>query len=185
VLNRGAAVREFRLRASRAQLPHAIHRKGGRPLNSTSYDPSDTIADGLAVFVLSTDDYSVTESGAAAYRRVYRTVRQQMRPGDTCRLALPSTIVTPDLRKACFVIVLQDRVLVAYERGLFRSKTESLVIPIPTVAEIRQHTGSTAGLRGVSLLTICGEPSVTIALPAGTAGRAAGIIREILQPTVD
>lgn len=154
-------------------------------MNSTGYDPSDTIADGLAVFALSTNDDSVTERGAAAYRRVYRAVREQMRPGDTCRLALPSMIVTPDLRNACFVIVLQDRVLVAYERGLFRSKTESLVIPIPTVTDVRDHTASTAGLRGAALLTICGEPSVTIALPAGTARKAAGIIREVLQPTVD
>jgi hypothetical protein len=154
-------------------------------MNSTGYDPSDTIADGLAVFALSTDDDSVTERGAAAYRRVYRTVRQQMRPGDTCRLALPAMMVTPDRRNACFVIVLQDRVLVAYERGLFRSRTESLVIPIPTVTEIRRHTGSTAGLRGASLLTIRGEPSATITLPAGTADEAAGIIREVLQPTAD
>ena len=154
-------------------------------MNSTSYDPSDTIADGLAVFALSTDDDSVTHAGAAAYRRVYRAVREQMRPGDSCRLALPSTIVTPDRRIACLVIVLQDRVLVAYERGLFRRRTEALVIPIPTVTDIRQPTGSTAGLRGACLLTICGEPSVTIALAARTAGKAAGIIREILQPTAD
>lgn len=154
-------------------------------MNSTGYDPSDTIADGLAVFALSTDDDSVTESGAAAYRRVYRTVRQHMRPGDTCRLALPSMIVTPDWRDACFVIVLQDRVLVAYERGLLRRKAESLVIPTATVTDVRQHTRSRADPRGACLLTISGQPSVTIALSAGTADKAAGIIREILQPTVD
>lgn len=154
-------------------------------MNSTGYDPSDTIADGLAVFALSTDDDSVTESGAAAYRRVYRAVREQMRPGDTCGLALPSTIVTPDLRSACFVIVLQDRVLVAYERGLLRRKAECRVIPMSTVTGVRQHTGSAAGVRGAALLTIRGEPSVTIALAAGTAEKAAGVIRETLQPTAE
>jgi hypothetical protein len=137
------------------------------------------------VFALSTDGDSVTERGAAAYRRVYRTVRQQMRPGDTCQLALPSTIVTSDRRNPCFVMVLQDRVLVAYERGLLRRKSESVVIPSATVTDIRRHTGSTAGLRGVALLTICGQPSITVVLAAGTAEKAAGIIREILQPMVD
>ena len=142
-------------------------------MSSRNYDPSDTIADGLAAFAVSTNDDSVTESAAAIYQRVCRKVREVMRPGDACRLALPAVIVRPDRRSGCFVIMLQDRVLIAYERGMLRRTTAALVIPIATITDVRQHNGSTAGARGGFLLTISGQPTATIALPPRIERRTA------------
>lgn len=153
-------------------------------MKSTGYDPSDTIADGLAVFAVATNDHAATESGVAAYRLFSRKIRGLMRPGDNCRLALSSAIIRPHLRTTCFVIVLQNRVLIVYQQGFLRKTPQALVIPIATVADVCQHIGSARGARGVALLTISGTPSATIALPTNTATAAAAAIREALtSPT--
>jgi hypothetical protein len=151
-------------------------------MSSRYYDPSDTIADGLAAFAVSTNDDSVTDSGAAAYRRACRKIREEMRPGDACRLALPAVIVGPARRTACFVIMLQDRVLIGYERGVLRRTAEVRVIPLATITDVRQHDGSTAGTRGGLLVTICGRPAATIALPPHHAADALPVIRDVLTP---
>lgn len=151
-------------------------------MNSSSYDPADTIADGLAVFAVATNDHSVTQEGAALYRRLSRKIRETMRPGDTCRLALPGVIVTPTLRTACFTAVLDDRVLIVYERGVFRKTAKATIIPTYTVSDVRSHTSSTWSSGSAYLITISGHPSVTIALPLQAAVAAAHAIRDALEP---
>lgn len=151
-------------------------------MNSISYDPTDTIADGLGAFAVAVDDRSVAKDGAQAYRPLARRIRELMHPGDTCRLAFPSMIIRPDLRVGCFVIVLQDRVLIVFERGMFRKTSEAVVIPIVTITDVRRHTGSTHSTRGAHLLTIAGRPSATIALIPSLAAATTDALRGALSP---
>jgi hypothetical protein len=149
-------------------------------MNSTSYDPTDTIVDGLTAFAMAVDDRSVAEGGAQAYLPLVRTIRELMRPDDRCRLAFPSMIIRPDLRGGCLIIVLEDRVLVVYERGMFRRTTEALVIPITSITDVRRHTGTTPSTRGAALLTIAGRPAATIALTPRLAAATTDALRGVL-----
>jgi hypothetical protein len=149
-------------------------------VNSTGYDPVHTIVDGITAYAAAINDQSVAEGGVLAYRLLAREIRQVMRPGDTCRLALSSTIVTPDVRVGCFVIVLQDRILIAFRRGMFRKTSETVVIPISSITGVRSESGTSIATLGTQLLTIFGEPSVTIALPVRTHVAAANAIRRAI-----
>jgi hypothetical protein len=146
-------------------------------MNSTGYDPVHTIADGITAYATAVNDHSVAEGGALAYRLLAREIRQLMRPGDTCRLALPSIIMTANIRVGCFVIVLQDRVLIAYKRGTFRKTSETIVIPISTITDVYAEPGNTLATLGTHLLTIIGTPTATIALPVHAHTAAAAAIR--------
>ena len=149
-------------------------------MNSTGYDPVHTIVDGITAYAAAINDQSVAEGGVLAYRLLAREIRQVMRPGDTCRLALSSTIVTPDVRVGCFVIVLQDRILIAFRRGMFRKTSETVVIPISSITGVRSESGTSIATLGTQLLTIFGEPSVTIALPVRRHVAAANAIRRAI-----
>jgi hypothetical protein len=149
-------------------------------MKSTSYDPADTIADGLAAFAVATNDRSEVEDGMLAYQMVAREIREVMRPGDTCRLALPSAIITADRRVFCFVAVLQDRVVIVWKRGMLRKTAGVIVIPISSITDVRPEGTSGPSVVGPSMLTIHGDPSATIALPIRTAKSAAEAIRRAL-----
>ncbi|HEY7174278.1 MAG TPA: hypothetical protein VH442_05120 [Micromonosporaceae bacterium] len=151
-------------------------------MNSTGYDPVHTIADGITAYATAVNDHSVAEGGALAYRLLAREIRQLMRPGDTCRLALPSIIMTANVRVGCFVIVLQDRVLIVYKRGTFRKTPETIVIPISTITDVYAEAGNTLATLGTQLLTIVGTPSATIALPVHAHTAAAAAIRAAVIP---
>jgi hypothetical protein len=151
-------------------------------VNVSNYDPSDTIADGLAVYAVITNDHSAVDDGALIYRTLSRRLREVMRPGDSCSAALPAMILNSNLRAACFVAILQDRVLIAYQRGLFRKTSEVIVIPTSTITDVRGHIGSTGSAKGASLITFAGDPTASIAVPSTTAATSISAIQQALNP---
>lgn len=122
---------------------------------------------GLINFVNATGDRSMMELATIALRDVRDVFVENIRADDTCTFAFPSMVVLPDIRTDCFVTVLNDRVIVAWRKGLFRKTTVSRVIPKSTIKQASQAVSNRPGSRGATLLTIIADETIDIALPMG------------------
>lgn len=143
-------------------------------------DVSDLVVDGLTAFAVGLGDMDFGKFGAQMYQFVKREVDPLLRPGDECKLAFPSWLVRPDLSKECLVMILADRVIIAWDKGFIRRKTFSIVIPRAGITGVHRHPGSNAATRNTALLTLSGPIETTIALPAGKAQAAEALIRAAL-----
>jgi hypothetical protein len=127
----------------------------------------DILANGLMNFANATGDKSMVELATMALRDVRDVFVENIKADDTCTFAFPSMVVLPDIRVECFVAILNDRVIVAWRKGLFRKKTVSRVIPKHTIKQaswaVVNRPGVTRG--GAALLTIIADETIDIALP--------------------
>src|SRR5688572_19700918 len=117
---------------------------------------SEIIVDGLTAFAVGLGDMELGKAGAQMYQFVQREVDPLLRPGDEGKLAFPSMLLRPDLRIECLVVILSDRVIIAWEKGFVRRKTFSLVIPRAGITGVHRHPGSGAATRNAALLTLSG-----------------------------
>ena len=127
----------------------------------------DILANGLTNFANATGDKAVLEMGAIGFRDVKDVFIENIRADDTCIFAFPSMVVLPDIRVECFVAVLNDRVIVAWRKGVFRKTTVSRVIPKSTIRQaswaVINRPGVTRGY--AALLTIIADETIDIGLP--------------------
>ena len=75
----------------------------------------------------------MVQAVAMALREVRDVFVENISADNTCTFAFPSMVLLPAIRVECFVAILNDRVIVAWRKGLFRKKTVSRVIPKHTI----------------------------------------------------
>jgi hypothetical protein len=90
--------------------------------------------------------------------------------------------VLPDIRVECFVAILNDRVIVAWRKGLFRKQTVARVIPKHTIKQASWAVVNRPGAtRGAALLTIIDDETIEIALPKDKPAVANAILLAVKQ----
>jgi len=142
-------------------------------------DVSEIVVDGLTAFAVGLGEMEMGKAGAQMYQFVKREVDPLLHPGDECKLAFPTMLIRPDLRIDCLVAILADRVIIAWDKGLIRRKTFSIVIPRASITGVHRHPGSGA-TRNAVLLTLSGPVDTTIALPVSKTQAAEALIRSAL-----
>jgi hypothetical protein len=148
--------------------------------NPGGFDPDDIIINGLTNFAEATKDVNDAQMGGMVYKSVADVFRQNLKPGDTCAIALPSMIVLPNIRTQCFVAITSSHLIVAWRKGLVRKNTESEVIPLGAITDAQWDVSTAASTRGASLMHVqAAGRSVTFALPKGRADMA-NVIRGAL-----
>lgn len=152
-------------------------------MSSTESDVSDKILDGLSNYATAVQDLEAAKFGAEMYGQVRREFSAAVRPDDTCTLAFPTVLLSGDRPLGCLVAVLGDRIVIAWQRGILRSKTGVVVIPLATVSSVVRRRGTTSSTRDAQLLVISGTPSATIALPTDRTDTADAVIRTAIGPT--
>jgi hypothetical protein len=142
----------------------------------------DILSNGLMNFANATGDRSMVQAGAMGLREVRDVFVENIKADDTCTFAFPSLIVLPDIRTDCFVAILNDRVIVAWRKGLFRKTTVSRVIPKSTIKGASwggiNHPGVTRG-SGAALLTIIADDTIDIAMPRDNPAVANAILSAV------
>lgn len=154
------------------------------PMPSTDNNVSPEIVNGLAEYAVALNDRQAAQFGGMVYKRVARELEALVQGDDKCKLAFPSFLVRPDLRAECFVVILQDRLVIAWKAGVFRKSSGSMVIPFASITSIRREKGTASGTRGAALLVISGSQNATIALPVDKTDAAVAVIRTAIGPTI-
>jgi hypothetical protein len=141
----------------------------------------DILANGLMNFANATGDRSMMQLATMALRDVRDVFVENIKADGICTFAFPSMVVLPDIRVECFVAILNDRVIVAWRKGLFRKKTVSRVILKHTIKQaswaVVNRPGVTRG--GTALLTIIADETIDIALPKDKPAVANAILLAI------
>jgi hypothetical protein len=142
----------------------------------------EILAKGLMNFANATGNRSMVQAGGIALRDVKDVFVENIRADNTCTFAFPSMVVLPDIRVECFVAILNDRVIVAWRKGLFRKTTVSRVIPKSTIKGASwggiNHPGVTRG-SGAALLTIIADDTIDIAMPRDNPAVANAILSAV------
>jgi hypothetical protein len=129
------------------------------------FDPDDIVADGLVNFVNLMRDRSFASVGGQMYALVADLFRAKLQPGDTCPIALPSMIISPDLRVECLVAITSRELIAAWSKGMFRKRVESQSMPRASITDVDWEVSTRASTRGATLLHVTGSETVTFALP--------------------
>lgn len=90
---------------------------------------------------------------------------ENIKADNICLFAFPGMIIRPDIRVECFVAILDDKVIVAWRKGIFKKTTCSRVIPKSNIKEASWAVSTNPILRGATLLTIIANETIDIALP--------------------
>jgi hypothetical protein len=138
--------------------------------------------DGLASYGVAIHDIDSAKRAAGLYERVVVELGAAIRSDDACRLALPASIEVSGRRAECLVVILTDRLVVAWKPGGFR-KAASLVIPFAGITAVYRNDGLGPERRRGNLLVIEGTPGATIVLPVSKADTVAALIRTAIGPS--
>lgn len=139
----------------------------------------DILTNGLVNFANATGDGAMVQAGAMVFRDVKDAFVENIKAGDTCTFAFPSMVVLPDIRVECFVAVLNNRVVVAWRKGVIRKTTISRVIPKRTIKQASWAVSNRPGTRGAALLTIIADETINIALPKDKPAVADAIVAAV------
>jgi hypothetical protein len=150
-------------------------------MSSAANDVSEKIIDGLSNYSTAVQDIEPGRVGAELYGDVAGELEAVIHPRDTCTLAFPTMLVSADKIPGCLFVVLQDRIVIAWQRGIFRSRTGVVVIPLASITGITRRTGSTSATRDAVVLVIAGTPGATIALPKDRTDAADAAIRTAIR----
>ena len=129
-------------------------------------DASETVIDGLTNFAQFMQDINFGVAGAAHYRALKSAIDEAMTPSDVCVLAFSTIILDQSTRPSALVVIVQDRLIVAWKRGAFRKTMMREVILLSSITSVKKVIGDGA-LRAANLMRIDGSSTVTIALPTG------------------
>jgi hypothetical protein len=146
-------------------------------MTSAANDVSEKIIDGLSNYSTALQDFEAGRVGAELYGDVAHELGAVIHPADTCTLAFPTMLLSADKLPGCLFVVLQDRIVIAWQRGIFRSRTGVVVIPLASITSVTRGYGSTAATRDAVVLVIAGTPGATIALPKDRTDAADAAIR--------
>ena len=144
-------------------------------------DLREKIANGLAEYGFAINDMESASHAAELYKRVVIELSAVISPDDACRLALPAAIEVSGRRTECLVVILTDRLIIAWKPGGFR-KAASLVIPFADISAVYRDDDPGAERRRATLLVIEGTPGTVIRLPMSKADTAAALIRTAIGP---
>ena len=129
-------------------------------------DASETVIDGLTNFVQFMQDINFGKAGGVQYQAVKSAIDEEMAPTDVCVLAFSTVVLDQNTRPSGFVVIVQDRLIVAWKRGAFRKTLVRVVIPFASITSVQRVVGEGA-LRAANLMRIDGASTVTVALPTG------------------
>lgn len=130
---------------------------------ASGLDPVDIITDGLTVAA----GLLGTRSVAREFMMVFPDVRNEfealLRPGDVAKIAIPCLNNDPAIREMSILVVLPDRAILAWSKGLFRRRVGADVIDLGSVrnAVIGSGAGGAAVRR---VLTVTGTATWEIIL---------------------
>jgi hypothetical protein len=139
----------------------------------------DILSNGLVNFANATGDREIVKFGAVVLRNVQDVFVENIKAGETCTFAFPSMVVLPDIRVECFVAVLNDRMVVAWRKGVFRKTTVSRVIPKGTIKQASWAISNRPGTSGAALLTIIADETINIAMPKGKPAVADAVVAAV------
>jgi hypothetical protein len=124
------------------------------------------IRDALAKYGDLTNDREDARFGAAVYQSTADVVDAVTPMGEACALAFPAVIVRPDIRTAAFVAIFETKAVVAWRKGVFKKRTEHVVIRLADITSAEWHVSSRPSSRGATVLEInVSSENTTLGLP--------------------
>lgn len=139
------------------------------------------IEDGLMSLAESVGGMSTNDLTTMAYQ--YKDVAaffdSEMKPEDTCQLALGTVLISPDGKTPqCFIAVLQDRVAVAHRTGMFKKSIVSEVLPFSLITDVTWGNGTTPRTRDAQIARIVAPGrEIAFALPLANAQQSGQAIK--------
>jgi hypothetical protein len=116
--------------------------------------------------------------GEEVYRSVADVVDVAAPAGEECALAFPAMIIRPDVRDVAFAAVFQTKAVIAWRKGMFKKKTEHVVIRLAESTSAKWHVSNRPSSRGATLLEIKADgESTTLGLPKAKP-QTANLLRE-------
>lgn len=142
----------------------------------------DNIIEGLTTLAEQTQNMAPAHDGALVLNQVLDAYEGNVEPAEDCALAFPAMAIRPDIRTEALVAVFPSRIIAAWRKGVFKKRTESVVIERDKVTKAAWHVSSKPSTRGATMLEIVAGETHTFALPNGDA-KAADLICETIAPT--
>lgn len=132
--------------------------------DNDNFDPTDIVVDGLAVTAETCGDPSAGKDGAGLYCDVKEQFDREIRPGDKAVIAFPC--VSMEAREPALVLVLEDRAILAWSKGLFRPKVSIVTEPRSAVTDACIEPGSGSNRAATFLVVSFGDDRRwTLAMP--------------------
>ena len=127
-------------------------------------DAAGVVSDGLAVLVGLTKDSSLELGGTTFFEAAGAELRAELRPGDAATIALPCVRMADKV--PALLVVLQDRAILAWSKGLVRKRVTVETVPLSSVWGSTVAPGIGAR-HPVMVLTVqwADRPPWTVAIP--------------------
>ena len=136
----------------------------------------DILSTGLQNFATAGGDRELVDLGAMTLRQVSEGFVENVKSDDICTFAFPGIVILPGIRTDCFAAVLNDRVIVAWRKGVIKKTTVGRVIPKRTIKQVSWAVSKNPGTRGATVLTIVADETIDIVLPKGKPAVANAIV---------
>ena len=98
----------------------------------------DVIEGGFVRYVETVDDPTAPAEFRALLADLCSELQRIVKSDDTCSLAFGSMVIRPDVRTGCLVVILQDRVLAVWKKGLFKKVVQSVVVSRSSIHNAEQ-----------------------------------------------
>lgn len=139
----------------------------------------DLLTTGVMNYVALIAEGTAVPVGEQIFRTVREAFQANIRPTDTCNLAFPGMIIRPEIRVECFTMILADRVIVAWQKGIFKKTTVSRVVPKSSIKRVFWQLNYEYSRQGILMLTIVADETVNIGLFTDQRPMADAIARAI------
>jgi hypothetical protein len=142
---------------------------------------ADNMSEGLITFGEKTQNTALVGDGAVVLKQVLDAYESHVGANEKCVLAFPAMVIRPDVRTEALVGVFPTRVIAAWRKGVFKKRTESVVIDRGTITKAQWYVSRKPSTQGATMLEIVAGETHTFALPKGDA-KVADLIREAIAP---
>ncbi|MGH7203524.1 MAG: hypothetical protein ACREHC_03725 [Candidatus Levyibacteriota bacterium] len=112
-------------------------------------------------------------------RNVKDFVIENIKADNTCTFAFPSMVILPDIRTDCLVTILNDAIIIAWQKGFFKKTVHSRVISKDSIKQATWGISNQPGTRGAALLTILSDGKIDFSLPKNKLNLANAILAAV------
>jgi len=120
------------------------------------FDPSDVIIDGLMTAEQLLGDPALVRQFMSVYPDVRGQLDALLAPGDRAAITIPCINNDPAVGEVSTLVLLKDRAILAWSKGLFRRTVGTSVMALASVREARIGSGPSG--RGTNrVLFVAGE----------------------------
>lgn len=147
-------------------------------------DHRDQFIDAISAAASIADDADFGLESAKVYRDMADELDNLLPPGGQPSLAFLSFVPQGARNQVALTALLQDRLIVSWQQGLFRKKFGSLTVPFATITAVStQAVAQDRSLGGNPTLSIEGQHPIVMAIPPKGSPLAESVRDAIVEAT--